>query len=183
VLADTPEDVSVAEVVALEVGLEVAALAVGVEVALEVSLEAAVGVAVAVAVAGASGGDSGSGSPIEEVVSPMVVVWRGPSAVVEGYVRSVRVPGRVEVNSSMVVFGRLPSEVVLGRVPSTRVEGCVRSIRVSGRLLPSNNLSSHCTPVTKAAIKATSAASTNTACNSPKKYLAPEYGLKTTRSA
>lgn len=170
----------------LAVGV-VVAVALGLEVALEVSLEAAVGAAVAVAVAGASGGDSGSGSPIEEVVSPMVVVWRGPSAVVsavvEGCVRSVRVPGRVEVNSSMVVFGRMPSEVVLGRVPSTRVEGCVRSIRVSGRLLPSNNLSSHCTPVTKAVIKATSAASTNTACNSPKKYLAPEYGLKTTRSA
>jgi hypothetical protein len=161
------------------VGVEIA-VALELEVALEVGVVVAVGAAVGVAVAatvaagGASVGDSGSGSIIEEVVSPMVVAWRVPSSVVEGRVRSIRVPGREEVASSMGVFGRMPS---------TRIEGCARSIRVSGRLLPSNNLSSHCTPVTKAVIRTTIAASTNTACNSPKKYLAPEYGLKTTRSA
>ena len=171
-----PEDVSVAEVVALKSGVEIA-VALDLEVALEVGVVVAVGVAIAAAVAvgGASGGDSGSGSTIEEVVSPLVVVWRVPAACVEGCVRSIRVPGREEVNSSMVVFGS---------VASTRVEGCVRSVRTSGWLLPSNNLSSHCIPVTKAYIKATSIASTNTACNSPEKYLpTPEYGLKTTRSA
>jgi hypothetical protein len=150
--------------------------ALGLEVALEVGVVVAVGVAVAVAVGGASGGDSRSGSAIEEVVSSMVVVWRVPSEVVEGCVRSIRVPPREEDNSSMVVFGLTPST-------STRVEGCVRSIRVSGRLLPSKNLSNHFSPVTKATVKATSAASTNTACSSPKRYLAPEYGLKTRRSA
>lgn len=157
------------------VGVEIA-VALDLEVALVVGVAVAVGVGVAATVAagGASVGDSGSGSTIEEVVSPMVVAWRVRSSVVEGRVRSIRVPGREEVASSMGVFGRMPS---------TRIEGCARSIRVSGRLLPSNNLSSHCTPVTKAVIRTTIAASTNTACNSPKKYLVPEYGLKTTRSA
>jgi len=170
-----PEDVSVAEVVALKSGVEIA-VALDLEVALEVGVVVAVGVAIAAAVAvgGASGGDSGSGSTIEEVVSPMVVAWRVPSSVVEGRVRSIRIPGREEVASSLGIFGRMPS---------TLIEGCTRSIRDSGRLLPSNNLSSHCTPVTKAVIRAAIAASTNTACNSSKKYLAPEYGLKTTRSA
>ena len=163
----------------------VVAVGVAEAVAVAVGVAMAVAVAVAVAVGGASGGDSRSGSAIEEVVSSMVVVWRVPSEVVEGCVRSIRVPPREEDNSSMVVSGRMRSAVVFGRTPSTstRVEGCVRSIRVSGRLLPSKNLSNHFSPVTKATVKATSAASTNTACNSPKKYLAPEYGLKTRRSA
>ena len=149
---------------------------VGVAVAVGVAVGVGVVVAVGVAVAadGASVGDSGSGSTIEEVVSPMVVAWRVPSSVVEGRVRSIRVPGREEVASSMGVFGRMPS---------TRIEGCARSIRLSGRLLPSSDFSSHCAPAAMAVIKATSAPNSNTACNSPKKYLAPEYGLKTTRSA
>jgi hypothetical protein len=153
-LDDTPEDVSVDEGVALALSVELA-VALGLEVALEVGVVVAGGVAVAMAVAvvGASGGDLGGGSTIEEVVSPMVV------------------------------FGCVASTRVEGCVASTRVEGCVRSICVSGLLLPSNDLFSHCIPVTKAVSKATIAASTSTACNSPKKYLPPEYGLKTTRSA
>jgi hypothetical protein len=153
-------------------------------IAVGVAVTVVVAVGVAVAVGADPEGDSGSGSTIDEVVSPIVVVGRVPSAVVLERVRSIRAPPLEEVDSSsMVVFERVSSAVVVGRVPSTSVEGCVRSICAFGRLLPSNNLSSHFTPVTKAAIKATIVASTSSACNNPKKYLTLEPGLKTRRSA
>jgi hypothetical protein len=142
--------------VAVAVGVEIA-VALGLEVVLEVAVVVAVEVAVAVAVA----------------VGVAVAV-------------AVAVGGASEDDSGSgstieEVVSRL---VVVWRVPAACSEGDVRSIRTSGGLLSSNNLPSHCIPVIKVYIKAAIVASTNTACNSPKKYLpTPEYGLKTTRSA